>query len=63
MINHAKHVDGEFCTATIAYLEELSPCLGPNEVCFCRLSIGLTAAKQQSALVIHVAHRVMRVPC
>ena len=44
--DHAKHVDGEFCTATVTHLEELSSTLGPKEVCFisqddkCRVPIG-----------------------
>jgi len=52
--NHAKHVDGEFCTATITHLEELSSILGPKEVCFmsqddkCRVPIDVTAANKQS---------------
>jgi len=45
--DHAKHVDGEFFTATITHLEELSSILGPKEVCFisqddkCRVPSGM----------------------
>ena len=52
--DHAKHVDGMFCTATITHLEELSSMLGPKEVCFisqddkCRVPISVTAANKQS---------------
>lgn len=62
--NHAKHIDGQFCTATIWHLEELSSLLGPNEVCFlsqddkARVPIGLTAAKKQSPLLMHVEYRI-----
>ena len=62
--DHAKHVDGEFCTATIAHLEELSSILGPKEVCFisqddkCRVSIGVTVANKQSPLLMHVEYRI-----
>jgi len=56
--NHAKHVDGEFCTATVTHLEELSSILGPKEVCFisqddkCRVPIDVTAANK------HVEYRI-----
>jgi len=62
--NHVKHVDGEFCTATITHLEELSSILGPKEVCFisqddkCRVPIGVTAANKQSPLLMHVEYRI-----
>ena len=62
--DHAKHVDGEFCTATITHLEELLSILGPKEVCFisqddkCRVPIGVTAPKKQSPLLMHVQYRI-----
>ena len=62
--DHAKHVDGEFCTATITHLEELSSILGPKEVCFisqddkCRVPIGVTAANKRSPLLMHVEYRI-----
>jgi len=62
--DHAKHVDGEFCTATITHLEELSSILGPKEVCSigqndkCRVPIGVTAANKQSPLLMHVEYRI-----
>ena len=62
--NHAKHVDCEFCTATITHLEELSSILGPKQVCFisqddkCRVPIGVTAANKQSPLLMHVEYRI-----
>ena len=61
---HAKHIDGFFCTATIRQLEEIASLLGPKEVCFisqddkCRVPIGLTAASSQSPLLMHVQYRV-----
>ena len=54
-----KH-DGEFCTATIAHLEELSSFLESDEECFIsqndkyRVPIGLTALKR----LMHVEFRV-----
>jgi len=57
---HAQHFNVEFCTVPTAHLEELSPFLGPNEVCFISQDgkdsapIDLTAAKQQNALLMHV---------
>jgi len=62
--NHKKHVDGEFCTATITHLEELSSILGPKEVCFIsqddkyRVPIGATAANKQSPLLMHIEYRI-----
>ncbi|GBN23435.1 hypothetical protein AVEN_219087-1 [Araneus ventricosus] len=32
--SHLKHIDGQFCVASIKRLEELSSFLGPLEVCF-----------------------------
>lgn len=61
---HEKHIDGQFCTATIRHLEELSSILGPNEVCFvsqddkARVPIGLTAANKQGPLLMHVEYKV-----
>ncbi|XP_055611608.1 uncharacterized protein LOC129758171 [Uranotaenia lowii] len=61
---HSKHQDGEFCTATINMLEELSSLLGPNEVAFvsqddkARIAIGITAANKQSPLLMHMEYRV-----
>ena len=55
--NHTKHIDGQFCTATIRHLEELSSMLGLDEVCFisqddkCRVLIGLITANKQSPLL------------
>ena len=62
--DHTKHVDGEFCTATITHSEKLSSILGPKKVCFisqddkCRVSIGVTAANKQSPLLMHVEYRI-----
>lgn len=61
---HAKHIDTQFCTATLRHLEELSSLLGPSEVCFLsqddksRVPIGITAANKQSPLLMHVEYRV-----
>lgn len=59
-----KHIDTEFATASIRYLESLASFLGPNEVFFlfqddkARVPIGLTAASKQAPLLMHVQYRV-----
>lgn len=61
---HCKHPDGRFCTSTVNALEELASFLGPKQVCLisqddkARVSIGLTAAKLQAPLLMHVEYRV-----
>lgn len=62
--SHEKHIDGRFCTATINAIEELCSFLGPNEVLFmsnddkARVCVGLTAAKRQAPMVMHVEYKV-----
>lgn len=62
--HHVRHVDGPFCTATIAHLEELASVFGPNEVCFisqddkARVPIGLAAANKQTPLLMHLEYKV-----
>ena len=62
--HHAKHIDGQLCTATIKHLEGVSSILGPDAVCFisqddkARVPIGLTAANKQAPLLMHVEYKV-----
>lgn len=62
--SHESHVDGRFCTASIRSVEELSSFLGLKEVFFmsnddkARVSIGLTAAKLQAPMIMHVEYKV-----
>lgn len=61
---HAKHPDAAFCTATIRSLETIASVLGPDEVFFLsqddksRVPIGITAAKDQAPILMHVEYRV-----
>lgn len=61
---HKKHPDTEFCTATIRHLEELASLLGPKEVVFlsqddkARVALGVTAAKKQCSMLMHLEYRV-----
>jgi len=61
---HESHIDGEFCTSTIRNLEELASLLGPKEVFFlsqddkAKVAIGVTAAKKQSPMLMHLEYKV-----
>lgn len=61
---HANHPDATFCTSTIRSLETLASILGTQEVCFlsqddkCRVPIGITAAKAQAPLLMHLEYKV-----
>lgn len=61
---HESHVDGQFCASTIRNLEELASLLGPNEVFFlsqddkAKVSIGVTAAKKQAPILMHMEYKV-----
>lgn len=61
---HKQHPDGKFCTATIRNLESLASILGPKQCAFlsqddkARVPIGITAAKEQHSLVMHLNYRV-----
>lgn len=58
------HADSEFCKMTINHLKELSATLTSQDVVFlsvddkCRVPIGITAAKNQSPLIMHLDYRV-----
>lgn len=61
---HMSHQDSKFCTATIKALDTLASFLGPEQV-FCvsiddkaKVKIGITAAKKQSSLLMHMDYRV-----
>ena len=53
-----------FAKATINYLEELAGILSPNEVIFhsqddkAKVPLGITAAKKQSPMVMHMEYKV-----
>lgn len=61
---HKQHPDGKFCTATLKNLESLASMLGPKQCTFlsqddkARVPIGITAAKEQQSLVMHVDYRL-----
>ena len=61
---HKEHVDSKFAAATIHNLELLASILGPKEVFFlsqddkARIPIGLTAAKKQTPLLMHMEYKV-----
>lgn len=61
---HHTHVDSQFATASIHYLESLASILGPAQVLFlsqddkARVPIGLTAANKQAPLLMHMEYRV-----
>lgn len=60
---HKQHVDSSFAMTTINHLNELASMLGPNEVIYlsqddkARVPIGLTAAKLQAPLMMHMQYR------
>ncbi|XP_065676009.1 uncharacterized protein LOC136092190 [Hydra vulgaris] len=62
--SHLKRVDGLFFSSTIKYVEEVRSILGPDEVCFfsqddkTKVPFGITAAKKQAPLLMHLEHRV-----
>lgn len=61
---HKQHTDDEFCTATLKNLESLALFLGPKQCAFlsqddkARVPIGISAAKEQQSLFMHVDYRV-----
>ena len=61
---HKAHPDSLFAKATLNNLEEIASILGPEEVTLhsqdvkCRVAIGLTAAKKQAPLLMHMEYRV-----
>ncbi|KAJ8687960.1 hypothetical protein QAD02_024398 [Eretmocerus hayati] len=61
---HAKHIDRPFCHATIRALETLASILGPQQAIFlsqddkARVPIGITAAKLQSPMLMHLEYKV-----
>ena len=61
---HTKHPDDLFCHATIHALETVASVLGPDQVVFLsqddksRVPIGLTAAKRQAPMLMHMQYRV-----
>lgn len=61
---HKLHEDGKFCTTTIRFLESLASILDPTQVAFisqddkARVPLGLTAAKLQSPLLMHMQYCV-----
>ena len=61
---HHRHMDTEFCTASINALEEITALLGNEEVTFlsqdakARVPIGITAANKQAPLVMHLEYQV-----
>lgn len=61
---HKKHEDTQFCTATIRNLNSLASFLGPAQVFYlsqddkCRVPLGITAAKKQSSILMHMQYRV-----
>lgn len=62
---HKQHVDTKFAMTTINHLDELASMLGPNEVIYlsqddkARVPIGLTAAKLQAPLMMHMQWRYL----
>jgi len=61
---HKDHEDSKFAASTINNLNELASFLGPDTVSIisqddkCRVPIGITAAKAQAPMVMHVEYRV-----
>lgn len=61
---HSKHPDGKFCRATLRSLDEIASVLGPNQILYmsqddkARVPIGMTAAKSQAPLLMHVEYKV-----
>ncbi|KAK3919961.1 Enzymatic polyprotein [Frankliniella fusca] len=62
--HHRDHQDQHFCRATIRSMEEIASVLGPKQVCFisqddkAKVPIGLTAAKVQAPLLMHMEYRI-----
>lgn len=62
--HHKNHIDRNFCTTSIRYVESLSSILGPKQVCFssqddkARVPIGLKAAQKQAHILMHLEYRV-----
>ncbi|KAJ8670913.1 hypothetical protein QAD02_002172 [Eretmocerus hayati] len=65
--HHKAHTDHDFCLASIRSVESLASMLGPDQVGFisqddkAKVPIGLTAAKKQSPLLMHVEY-VVKLP-
>lgn len=63
--HHMNHVDGKFCTSTINHLKELASIMGPKNILIvsqddkARVPLGITAAKFQSPLIMHVDFKVI----
>ncbi|XP_015121481.1 uncharacterized protein LOC107044195 [Diachasma alloeum] len=61
---HQKHMDGKFAAATIHHSEDLASVLGPSEVFFISqddkapVPIRITAAKNQTPLLMYMEYRV-----
>lgn len=61
---HKNHEDSKFATSTINHLMELASFLGPSDVALlsqddkCRVPIGITAAKLQAPILMHMQYRV-----
>ena len=61
---HKAHPDSLFAKATLNNLEEIASILGPEGVTFhsqddkCCVAIGLTAAKKQAPLLMHMEYRI-----
>lgn len=58
------HADGHFATATVRYLKDFATLLGSDVVFFlsqddkARIPIGLTAARKQAPLMMHLEYRI-----
>ena len=61
---HAAHVSTKFARSSIKSLEEIATILGPEEVIFhsmddkAKVPIGITAAKKQTPLLMHMEYQV-----
>ena len=61
---HASHAGTKFARYTIRSIEEIAAILGPAEVVFhsqddkAKVLIGLTAAKKQSPLIMHMKYQI-----
>jgi hypothetical protein len=61
---HKDHKDAKFAAATISNLNELASLLGHDDVAMisqddkCRVPIGITAAKAQAPILMHMQYRV-----
>ena len=62
--DHKAHQDTAFAKQSIDHLEELAGLLGPSHVFYlgqddkCRISLGITAAQKQQAVMMHVEYRI-----